>query len=85
MPHQRRLELPGIALHIIPRGVIRCAIFADEEDRAHYDQLLLGATHEHDIAVHAYAYVFMGNHVPLLLTSPQRDALSRAIRKIGQC
>ncbi|GAB2554644.1 hypothetical protein GCM10027065_26620 [Rhodanobacter koreensis] len=27
----------------------------------------------------------MGNHVHLLLTSPERDALSRAMRNVGQC
>lgn len=83
MPRQARLELPGIPLHVTQRGVNRCAIFVDEEDREHYYQLLCDAAHEHDIAGHAY--VFMGNHVHLLLTSPQRDALSRTMRNVGQC
>lgn len=38
---------------------------------------------KHGIAVHAY--VFMGNHVHLLLTSPECDGLSRAMRNAGQC
>ncbi|WP_017462649.1 transposase [Dyella ginsengisoli] len=83
MPRQARLELPGIPLHVTQRGVNRCAIFVDDEDREHYYRLLGEATREHGIAVHAY--VFMGNHVHLLLTSPQRDGLSRAMRNLGQC
>lgn len=83
MPRQARLELPGIPLHVTQRGVNRCAIFVDEEDRGHYYRLLYEATREHGIAVHAY--VFMGNHVHLLMTSPQRDGLSRAMRNVGQC
>lgn len=38
---------------------------------------------EHLVGVHAY--VFMGNHVHLLLTPPSREALSRAMRNFGQC
>ena len=83
MPRQTRLELPGTPLHITQRGVNRCAIFVDEEDRRHYYELLRDTVHEHGIAVHAY--VLMGNHVHLLLTSPERDALSRAMRNVGQC
>jgi len=28
-----RLELPGIPLHVTQRGVNRCAIFLDDDDR----------------------------------------------------
>lgn len=35
--------------------------------------------------IHVHAYVFMGNHVHLLLTPPDREALSRAMRNFGQC
>lgn len=83
MPCRPRLELPGTPLHIIQRGVNRCAIFLDDVDRQHYYDLLCDAASCHDIAVHAY--VFMGNHIHMLLTSPQPDALSRAMRNTGQC
>lgn len=83
MPRRPRLELPGTPLHVIQRGVNRCAIFVDDIDRRHYYDLLCDAANTHDIAIHAY--VFMGNHIHLLLTSPQPNALSRAMRNIGQC
>jgi putative transposase len=83
MPRRPRLELPGTPLYVVQRGVNRCAIFVDDVDRQHYYDLLYDATTSHDIAVHAY--VFMGNHIHLLLTSPQPDALSRVMRNTGQC
>ena len=83
MPRRTRLELPGYPLHVTQRGVNRCAIFVDDLDRRHFYDLLLDAMAEHDIAVHAY--VFMGNHVHLLLTPPERGVLSRAMRNAGQC
>jgi REP element-mobilizing transposase RayT len=63
--------------------VNRCAIFVDDVDRRHFYDLLCDATAEHGIAVHAY--VFMGNHIHLLLTPPAHEALSRAMRNFGQC
>ncbi len=36
-------------------------------------------------AISVHAYVFMGNHIHLLLTTPAADALPRAMRKLGQC
>lgn len=83
MPRRTRLELPGCPLHVTQRGVNRCAIFVDDLDRHHFYDLLCEAMAEHGIAVHAY--VFMGNHVHLLLTSPEREVLSRAMRNFGQC
>ncbi len=83
MPRRPRLELPGTPLHIIQRGVNRCAIFVDDVDRRHYYDLLCEAARSYGIAVHAY--VFMGNHLHLLLTSSQPGALSLAMRNTGQC
>lgn len=83
MPRQPRLHLPGIPLHITQRGVNRCAIFVDDDDRQHCYQLLREVMAANTVAVHAY--VFMGNHIHLLLTAPEADALPRAMRNLGQC
>ncbi len=83
MPRRPRLQLPGYPLHVTQRGVNRCAIFVDNIDRHHFYELLCEAMAEHSIGVHAY--VFMGNHVHLLLTPPEREALSLAMRNFGQC
>jgi len=75
--------LPNVPVHITQRGVNRCAIFVDDEDREHLRQLLVAATKEEDVAVHAY--VLMGNHVHVLATAPAPGALSRAMRHAGHC
>lgn len=83
MPRRARLELPGIPLHITQRGVNRGAVFVDDDDRYHYLSLLLEVTVAHDVAVHAY--VLMGNHVHLLVSSGEAGAISAAMRRLGQC
>ncbi len=75
--------LPNVPVHVTQRGVNRCAIFVDDEDRSHLMQLLVIATREEGVAVHAY--VLMGNHLHLLATAPAPGALSRAMRHIGHC
>lgn len=55
----------------------------DDADRQHCYQLLCEVMAANAIAIHAY--VFMSNHIHLLLTAPECDALPRAMRKLGQC
>jgi REP-associated tyrosine transposase len=83
MPRHARLELPNVPLHIIQRGVNRCAVFIDADDRRHYLRLLRRAAQTYDISLHAY--VLMGNHVHLLATSQAVGAISDAMRWSGQC
>jgi putative transposase len=83
MPRRARLEVPGIPLHIVQRGVNRGAVFVDNEDRHHYLDLLNKVAVDYEVAVHAY--VLMGNHVHLLMTSDEAGAISMAMRRLGQC
>lgn len=82
MPRLPRLELPGIPLHVTPRGVNRCAIFVDDDDRHHYRRLLRDACRRHDVAIHAF--VLMDNHVHLMLTATCAGRISQALRRTGQ-
>jgi putative transposase len=82
MPRQPRLELPGIPMHVTQRGVNRCAIFIDDDDRHHYRRVLRDACRKHDVAIHAF--VLMDNHVHLLLGAGAPGAVSHALRQAGQ-
>lgn len=81
-PRAARLELPGVPMHVIQRGVDRCAVFRDDQDRLHYRKLLRNASMEAGVAVHAYA--FMGNHVHLLLAARTEGAISKVMQRVGQ-
>ena len=82
MPRQAPIEVLGIPMHVTQRGVNRCAIFVDDQDRHHYRSLLRDACRDHAVLVHAY--VLMDNHVHLLLYSEQAGAVTRAMRAVGQ-
>jgi len=82
MPRTPRLELPGIPLHVTQRGVNRCAIFVDDDDRHHFRRLLREACRKHDVEIHAF--VLMDNHVHLLLGATRSGSVSSAMRLAGQ-
>lgn len=82
MPRQARLELPGVPLHITQRGVNRCAIFLDDDDRRHYLALLGISAAKHGMGIHAY--VLMSDHVHLLVSPGEPGQVSLAMRQLGQ-
>ena len=82
MPRRARLELPGIPMHITQRGVNRCAIFIDDDDRHHFRRLLRDAAQAQQVAVHAF--VLMDNHFHLLLTGERAGDVSLFMRQVGQ-
>lgn len=61
MARQPRLDIAGIAQHIVQRGNDRQACFGRESDYANYLQELREAARKHDCAIHAC--VLMTNHV----------------------
>lgn len=83
MPRRPRLELPGVRMHTTHRGVNRCAIFIDDEDRHHYLRLL--GLFARDSALEIHAYVLMGNHDHLLAGSARPSAAAAAMRRTTQC
>lgn len=83
MPRRPRLEVPNTPFHVTQRGVNRCAIFLDDDDRRHFLRLLRAAADRHALTIHAY--VLMGNHIHLLVSSTRPGALSEAMRGLGQC
>lgn len=83
MPRSARLHLPGVPLHVTQRGVNHADIFLDNRDRYHF-LALVGRVFP-TFAVQLHAYVLMSNHVHLLLSAEEQQAMSRALRQVGQC
>ncbi|MEZ5527273.1 MAG: transposase [Gammaproteobacteria bacterium] len=77
-----RLCLPGIPQHIIQRGTNRQACFASEEDFAAYAYWLEEAARKHGVAIHAW--VFMTNHVHLLVTPETSRSISAMMQTLGR-
>lgn len=77
-----RTVLPGVPLHVTQRGVNRWPTFLEDIDFAFYRAVLSQAADAESCAVHAY--VLMTNHVHLLITPPDGNALSRMMQSIGR-
>jgi putative transposase len=77
-----RLDVPGVAQHVIQRGNNREVCFASEEDFVAY----AGWLHEYSIKhlVEIHAWVFMTNHVHLLVTPKEAGGVSKLMQSLGR-
>jgi putative transposase len=77
-----RYFLPDQPLHVIQRGNNRGATFFCEDDYAQYRGWLAEAGELYRCRIHAY--VFMTNHVHLLVTPEREDSLPRTMQSLGR-
>ena len=82
MARHRRLIVPGVALHVVQRGVDRQRCFRDDADYLVYLSSLRELARKKQCAVHAYC--LMTNHVHVLLTPPDLSACTDLMRDVGQ-
>jgi putative transposase len=82
MPRRPRIFLPNTPVHIVQRGHNRDACFFAEDDYLAYRQWLGEALLATGCELHAY--VLMTNHVHLLLTPPDGDAVGRMMMSLGR-
>ncbi|MCD9088270.1 transposase [Stenotrophomonas sp. SY1] len=82
MARQPRIDLPGVAQHVIQRGNDRQPCFFRDIDRVRYLQDLRELT----LAgrCHVHAYVLMTNHVHLLITPGVTGAISKVMQSLGR-
>jgi putative transposase len=81
MPRPPRLEMPGVAHHVIQRGNNRGACFFGDADRQFYLNCLEEAARHRGCDVHAY--VLMTNHVHLLVTPTEPGALGAMMQELS--
>lgn len=82
MPRKRRFFLPDVPTHVVQRGNNHQAVFFDDDDYRAYLNWLGGAASANGCAIHAYA--LMTNHVHLLVTPSERDAVSATLQDLGR-
>lgn len=82
MARKPRIDLPGVAQHVIQRGNDRQPCFFRDIDRLRYLQDLRELALAHQCQVHAY--VLMTNHVHLLVTPAASRAIGHVMQSLGR-
>ena len=82
MPRRRRYCPVGIPVHVIQRGNNRQTLFTSDSDVAAYAHWLSEGATRFQVEVHGW--VFMTNHVHLLLRPLKEQALSRLMQSLGR-
>ena len=77
-----RLYLPDVPQHIIQRGINRQDCFISDNDFAAYAHWLDESARQYQVAVHAW--VFMTNHVHILVTPQSEQGVSRMMQATGR-
>ena len=75
MPRRRRDCPAGLPAHVVQRGNNRQTCFASDADLAAFANWLLEGSDRHGVSIHAW--VFMTNHLYLLLTPMNSDSISK--------
>ncbi len=82
MPRKPRANPIGIPQHLIQRGNNRQACFTSEQDFIAYAGWLKDYAKKFRVEIHAW--VFMTNHVHLLCTPQETNAISQMMQSIGR-
>ena len=82
MPRRKRCCPVGLPLHVVQRGNNRQVCFTSDNDMAAFANWLREAAEKYSVAVHAW--VFMTNHVHLLLIPGTNHAVSNCMQFLGR-
>ena len=82
MARMPRIDVAGMAQHIIQRGNNRQVCFGGEADMAAYAHWL--AEYSRKFAVDIHAWVFMTNHVHLLVTPRIKSGVAAMMQALGR-
>jgi putative transposase len=77
-----RFAVPGHPQHVIQRGNNRSLLFAASSDYQFFQDCLLTACQRHGCQIHAY--VFMTNHVHLLMTPNTESSVGKVMQSVGR-
>ncbi len=80
MARRGRIYIAGLSVHVITRGHNHISIFECVEDYEVFLMFLVRAATRHGGSVHAF--VLMTNHIHLMVTPCDRDALPRMMHEV---
>jgi putative transposase len=83
MPSSRRgrIYVPGVSVHVYPRGINHAAIAFDEIDYERLLRIIVKAAGDYDVAIHAFALMKTHHHV--IVTSRDAKGLGAMMRVAG--
>jgi putative transposase len=76
-----RLDVAGVPMHIVHRGVDRARVFHDDADRQQYLLDLGRCSRAAGLRIHGY--VLMDNHVHLLVSADNEGAAATTMQSLG--
>ncbi len=82
MSRKPRLYIPNQPQHVVVRGHNRDPILAREIDFRFLYRCLRDASHRYDLSIHAW--VFMHNHLHLLVTPADEQSLPKTMQSVGR-
>ena len=82
MPRLPRFCPPGYPVHILQRGNNRRACFTSDADMAVYAKWVREGLEKYNVSIHAW--VFMTNHIHLLVTPSSFEGISRLMQFVGR-
>ncbi len=82
MSRRQRCCPPGLPVHVVQRGNNRQVCFAGEPDLKAYVNWLREGAEKFGMVVHAW--VFMTNHVHILVTPQAAESVSRCMQYLGR-
>ena len=82
MPRKPRLFLPDQPQHVVVRGHNREPVLARDDDFRFLYRCLREASQKYSLAIHAW--VFMNNHIHLLVTPANVESLPKVMQSVGR-
>lgn len=80
VPRSARFVLPGVAHHVVARGVDGHKLFFSNRDKERYLKLFALIASEEGVLIHGYC--LMSNHVHWLVTPTKAESLARLFHRL---
>ena len=82
MPRRPRIFLPNTPVHVIQRGNNRQVCFSSDKDRKALAHWLKEGSEKFGLSIHAW--VFMTNHIHLLVTPEHPESIAKCMQHLGR-